>query len=192
MKTLPKLHKICSNDDLRYSLQLIQFKNGIATATDAHILVRYNLNGILNDDVLKVLEGKCLHANTWKFICAQKTLLLMANDDDTLALHVGDIGMMKIKPIENKYVDWDKILPDAIKLADSEPLNHIGINPILLQKVSDVLTHGAESKSVVLRIHKKTKSMLVFSESNYKESVGMIMPVTFADELKDEMFTKFL
>jgi len=68
IKSLPSLHNICSSDSFRFSLQLIEIKEGIATATDAHILVRYDLSNYINEEILSALNGKLIHANTWKFL----------------------------------------------------------------------------------------------------------------------------
>src|ERR1700739_1160684 len=67
---LKPIHLACSNDDLRPVLSLIEIKDNIATATNAHIMIRVNLAKTteLTEDTLKILNGKYIHKNVWKEI----------------------------------------------------------------------------------------------------------------------------
>ncbi len=67
---LKPLHLAALVDEMRPNMALIKIKNGIATATNGHILVRLDLTKttLLEPDTIKLLDGKSIHAETWKEI----------------------------------------------------------------------------------------------------------------------------
>lgn len=67
---LPPLHLCASNDDLRPALQHILIKEGIAYASDAHMVVVSNLRkgfGLSGQDIDK-LNGKLFTKDAWSLI----------------------------------------------------------------------------------------------------------------------------
>jgi len=66
---LPPMHLACMIDESRPNMALVQIKNGCATATNAHIIVRVDLR--INTTFIEqfpCLEGKYIHSEVWKDI----------------------------------------------------------------------------------------------------------------------------
>lgn len=65
---LNPLHLACTDDDLRVNFRLIEIKNGIATASNGHIIARIDLrqNGQLTPEQIDLLNGKYIDMEVWK------------------------------------------------------------------------------------------------------------------------------
>jgi len=178
---LPPMHLICSNDDIRFSLHLIQIKDGIATATDAHVLVRYDLKNYINEEILAALNGKCIHKNTWIFLTKNYVHLRLI-DNEVVLLHP-DFGVIKLKVIEDKFCDYESIIKAAYDDNNVTELSTIGLNTELASKMQKVLQHGAfKSNHLIMRFMGKNKSMLCYNTGN-TNAIGVIMPVMVDSEI---------
>src|SRR5687768_2247682 len=69
-KTLPPLHLACSDDELQPALQHIEIVDGIATATNSHVIAQLNLKQYskLDDDTIRLMNGKLIHRDVWEAI----------------------------------------------------------------------------------------------------------------------------
>jgi len=70
---LKPLHLVCVMDEMRTNFALIEIRNGIAQATNGHILVRIDLRNAETETKLSLsdietLNGKYIHMNVWKEI----------------------------------------------------------------------------------------------------------------------------
>lgn len=133
------LHTACGLDDkFRISHHYISFQNGYAYATDSHILVRAKLTDISNFDEqeLAFLDGKFIHANTFKQILKSK----------------GDVSILEneIVVTEDEYTikyplhDGSNLrFPKCETVLGKNELNNIkkefGISAKLLNKLSDIM-----------------------------------------------------
>ncbi len=64
------LHLVCTEDEMRPNMALIQIQDGVATATNGHCLVKIDLSktSSLAKDILDPLNGKFIHKEVWKEI----------------------------------------------------------------------------------------------------------------------------
>lgn len=81
---LPKIHLACGTSEIDTNKNLIKIRNNIASATNGVILVRIELSEKYKDfctpEVMKILNGKCIHKNVWKEIY-QCDLLQVTEDE---------------------------------------------------------------------------------------------------------------
>lgn len=72
-----KIHKVCSDDELRPVFGYLYFKDGNVYATDSHIAIAAPLSTISNftDEEKELIEGKLIHATQFA------KLLTMRNVD---------------------------------------------------------------------------------------------------------------
>lgn len=81
-KIIPPIHLACSDDDLRIAMQYIKIADGIAYATEGHMVVLVNLqhHSDLTEDVINALDGKYVHRDTWKKVM-DATDISIVNDE---------------------------------------------------------------------------------------------------------------
>jgi DNA polymerase III sliding clamp (beta) subunit (PCNA family) len=141
-RQLPALELICSKDDLRPALQCINIKNGFAYATDAHILIKTNLNETSNllSHVIEQLEGKMIHMDLWKKI-NDSIQVLKIEDDCVFTLEKTGRCSYQIQN-EGSFPDCDALL-DKISKLERQDIGAIGINASMLMKISKLI--GSES-----------------------------------------------
>ena len=67
---LKPIHLICTEDEMRPNMALIQIKNNVAYATNGHVLVKIDLQATSNlqKETLDIINGKYIHKEVWKEI----------------------------------------------------------------------------------------------------------------------------
>jgi hypothetical protein len=73
-----KMHMTCGKDDLRPIMSHVYFDNGNMVSTDAHVLIKAKTSEFTDFDPseLEILNGKFIHANTFKKILACKHVVV--------------------------------------------------------------------------------------------------------------------
>lgn len=81
-KVLPPIHLACTDDELRIAMQYVKIKDGIAYATNTHLLACINLkhHSELSEDVIKELDGKYVHAETWASVMDADMIFIEGNE----------------------------------------------------------------------------------------------------------------
>lgn len=184
---LPPLHLACDNHPIRPAFQLIYFNKTIATATDAHIMIRYDLQNILREDVLQYLDGKTIHMNIWKNIKDAAMLRLM---DGALMYAHPDFGMIKIKAEERTFewgLKWEGVWNDCHETTP-EPTQIIGMNWAFLATIGKIVNEP--TKVFNIKIIKHHKAILVCGNEDKFRAIIMPCMVT-ADWFDPKHFEKF-
>jgi hypothetical protein len=89
-KFVKPIHLACGNDELRPVMQGVMISNGFAVATDAYCIVKQSLKdtSLINQDTIKMLEGKMIHKEVWAQLC---DAVSMSIEDDKIVA-VTDAG----------------------------------------------------------------------------------------------------
>ena len=172
------MHLATSNDIYRTNFNFIWFKNGLAYASNAHIIVRQNISEIsnFNDEQIALLEGKRIHAASYKQILKYESV------------QITDSGMRCWITAESSILfEFSKITSDFTEMCDkiiSEALGNepkvcgkFGIQPTLLLNIKKAM--GIYSfEGVILDIYTANMPIIVRPNKDDRPgTMGMIMPV---------------
>lgn len=128
------LHLACVNDETRINLSLIEIKNGIATATNGHILVKLELlkTSILDPEQLKVLEGKYIHMEVWKEIYKCDSLYFK---EEYIECHKNGIKkIFEYSQSQGTFFNTNQIVIDIKESGETET-RIISYNPLLINAI---------------------------------------------------------
>ena len=173
MKKLPPMHLACGTDMYLPQLSLIQIKGGIATATNAYIVVRYDLKDYIDKPILDTLENKCIHLNTWKFLLSNYVFLRLIGDEVVL-LHP-DFGAIKLKTIEDKFVDYKQLFVDSFDDSKKAEISTIGINTQYINIISKILSHEAKNNNIAMNFRGENRGIACVNVDN-RNAVAIVMP----------------
>ena len=116
-----------------------------------------------------------VHRKAVKLICEKATVKISLTEDrKQIQLHRLDGSIISYKLYNDReYPDANKVIPD---LKDIKPLDKIGINTSLLDRLADSL--GCNQPILKLHFFEPTKCIYVNSNhSDYEGAIGIIMPV---------------
>lgn len=172
-----KLHKACTDDDLRPAMAYVYFKNGYAYATNAHIAVRAKIEDISNIDPrdIEALNGKALHYKQFELLLKHDSMEVEGND--IKMLNIGDNLTTTITLRDDiVFPNVDKVLENAeAGFRENPPTIDPCINIALLNKLCAAL--GNSNKKAGLRFCGLGKGILVkFAENEYWDVIGLLMP----------------
>lgn len=171
----PKLHLICSTDELRPAMMCVQVDKEYTFASDAHILVRHRTSEIFKEDFIQslpdtpiLIPGRC-----FKFVCQKATTKVSLSDDKNhFHIHRADGSIISYRLVNENYVNASSVIPDP---KDCQPLKEIGINSLLLNRLSEGL--GCDIPILKLMFFNQRKATYVTStQTDYILAVGVIMP----------------
>jgi hypothetical protein len=174
-KTLPPLHLACSDDELRPALQHIEIVDGIATATNAHIICRLNLSNYseLPDEVIRSLSGKMIHRDIWEAI---QDAILIEVEGDTLHYEKGGIKADFDISCELKYPDHKSII-DAVANSIFDKKSFVCFNPEWIKIANKIFP----SESLICRFYDNNEMMVFFPSGDAKGFIG-IMPMKITEQ----------
>lgn len=173
----PKLNLVVAHDELGPQMQCVQVGKEFTFASDAHILVRHLTAEIFKPDFVESLpkEPILIPGKAFHLVCQKATVKVTLSDDKKLfQLHRLDESVISYKLFtDGNYPDANSIIPDPSKC---KPLDEIGINSALLDRLSDGL--GCDNPILHLRFFDKTQAIYVTSShTDHESAVGVIMPV---------------
>jgi hypothetical protein len=178
LKTMkfPKIYQAISIDDLRPAMNHVKIEKEFTFATDAHILVRHRTSEIFNEEFVLSLpdEGIMIPYNAIVLMCKKSTVKIsLTKDKKYIELHQLDGSFMTYKCYDDSnYPDANSIIPD---IKDCKPLEKIGINTSLLNRLSDAM--GCSIPILHLHFFNPHKAILVTTpHSHYQFAIGIIMP----------------
>lgn len=174
-KTLPPLHLACSDDELRPALQHIEIIDGIATATNAHIICRLNLAeySTLTDDVIRELNGKLIHRDVWETI-QDATLIEVV--ENTIHYEKGGIRADFDITCDLKFPDH-KTIVDAVANSIFDKKSFVCFNPKWITIANKIFP----SESLICRFYNNHEMMVFFPSGEAKGFLG-IMPMKITEE----------
>lgn len=175
---LSQLDKACSLDELRPVLNYVIFRDGYAVATDAHILVKSDLelNGFISEEI-EQLNGKGIHYSVFKeifkhhhvtvdngfFVCYNKKGVKFEYEIDDMS--------------EMKYPDYEQVIP-----TETKEVSNIALNAKLIEKISKLTMMPKNNKSVVFKFHGANKAVLIRGNSfTFNQELILIMPQMIND-----------
>ena len=176
------LHLACGRDHLRPRFSYIEFHDGIAYATDAHVAIRVQLTEVFKcePEAAELLTGYRIHANVWRMLKSKRVEIV---DKGVLMFspspkHVPSV-VLKLDEVELVNGQSLKSSIDAIwpKVSDKQALDEIGINPSFFNRVSKACRF--EYSHAKLTFFARNKTILVRSNHGYEtKSEAIVMPVT--------------
>lgn len=184
---LPLLHLACSKDGFRPAMAHVLIDGNHAIATNAHIMVAYNLTGKIDKPVLLALNGKMIHANIWKTLTQIKEHYTLGVEDNFLVVSTSG-SIIKYKMAEGLvFPDYKKVLQNSVN-RDIENTSVLTINPTLLQILHKVMADSNEYYLPLEFCDNRSPVRVVTHNA-----IGIIMSVTIEDDLMiKQRFEKFL
>ena len=139
-----KLHNACRTDEGYYPrLQYVHFRNGMAYATNAYVLVRAKVSEISNlrYDQIKLLDGYSIHGDDFKkmlkyehiYVTEQGTINIELNERS----HI-EIGMRQITGLP----DFDEMLDKRDEVSNEG----VCLNPMRLNQLFEAMGADEEDK----------------------------------------------
>jgi hypothetical protein len=181
-----KVFLACTNDELRLSLQHVLFDGHFAVATDANVLVCYDLRCDLDDEIIKYLDGKMVHADQMKAIFNQM-ILPPTNEDkeeNKLTVHHNLLGRIRIDLKHNgdddcKFPQYKAVIPPPDLQTD---IPCIGLDTKKLTQLSNALIAKNRIGNVKFQFHGANRATILKPlDLDMRDSFGLIMPVALLD-----------
>lgn len=174
-KTLPPIHLACSSDDLRPALNHVEVLDGIATATNAHIIARMNLAkySTLPDEAIHALNGKLIHRDVWESILDAD---LIEVEGDTIHYVKGGIKANFDIACDLKFPDHHSIL-EAVANSIFDKKSFVCFNPEYIKIAAKLFP----SESLICRFYENNDMMLFFPSGEAKGFMG-VMPMKISEE----------
>jgi hypothetical protein len=169
LEALPPIHKCIPCDDkFRPWQSMICIRNGIAVATDSHLLAHFKLSQIMPNEAVDILEGRLIHRNFWirLYGAVQKAGRKKNKAERALMVWVdpeSGIGFIDEDGISNSYYPPMDVVtgnPSRSVLNDGRPFVYTYPNwiPAWNSAVSDFKAAG-EREIIALSSPKMTRLM---------------------------------
>lgn len=174
-KILPPIHLACATKDGSSALQYVEILDGIATATNAHVLARLNMetHSLIPATTLKALSGKLIHRDVWETVLEADFIEV---EGDTLHYSKGGAkGDLDIT-VSEKFPDYSGIIK-AIANSAFGKKSFVCLDPKLIQIAAKLFP----SKGLVFRFYEADAMTLVFPSFEPNGFVG-IMPMQLDEE----------
>lgn len=178
-----KLHQVCANDGFRPAMEHIQFKNGYAYASDAHMAIKAALSSIsaLSQEDIDKLNGYYIHLSQWPLLLKYSNIEV---GEGVITLK-GDNGAKTVITLRDgvegitKYPDIEKLFaPD--KRDKEASLHAIGFSFKLLSKLRSAM--GLTDKTMLYFTGGGADPIYVKGEdSKHIDVQGLIMPMLLID-----------
>ena len=174
-KTLPPIHLACSEDELRPAMQHIEILDGIATATNAHIIAKLNLAEYsqLDEETIRQLSGKLIHRDVWESISDADVLTV---EDDIIHYEKGSVKADYDIKCSFKFPNHKEIV-DSVANSIFDKKSFVCFNPKWIQIASKIFP----SESLICRFYEHNEMMIFFPSGEAKGFLG-IMPIKLTQE----------
>lgn len=179
-KTLPQIHLLCSEDELRPAMCHIEILDGVATATNGYLIGRLHLSeySSLDEVTIKRLSGKLIHRDAWKIMMDAETIAFDDESSDYLTYTKGGIeAKVLIKDQkELKFVNYQ----DLIKNIANAKYGHrsfVAFNPKWIELSRKLFS----SDTLIIRFYDQEGMFVCFPGTDAKAFIG-IMPIDYTAE----------
>lgn len=178
-----KLHQACANDGMRPAMEHIQFKNGYAYASDAHIAIKASLTAIsaLSPEDIEKLNGHFIHSSQWPLLLKYSNIEI---GEGVINL-IGDNGVKTVITLRDevngitKYPDIEKLFAPE-KIEKEANLHAVAFSFKLLNKLRAAM--GLSDKTVLHFTGCAADPIYVKGElSKFTDVQGLIMPMLLED-----------
>lgn len=174
-KALPNIHLASADDELRPALMHIEVLDGIATATNGHIIARMNLKeySTLPDETVRKLSGKMIHRDVWEAI---RDADLIEVDEDTIHYEKDGIKADYDISSTHRFPDYHAIL-EAVANSKFDKKSFVSFNPehiVIAKKLFP-------AENLILRFYDNHEMMVIFPSGAAKGFIG-IMPLKITEQ----------
>lgn len=174
-KTLPNIHLASADDELRPALMHIEVLDGIATATNGHIIARMNLKeySTLPDETVRQLSGKMIHRDVWEAI---RDADLIEVEDDTIHYEKDGIKADYDISTTHQFPDYRPIL-EAVANSKFDKKSFVSFNPDHISVAKKLFP----AENLIMRFYDNHEMMVIFPSGEAKGFIG-IMPLKITDK----------
>jgi hypothetical protein len=140
-------------------MHYIEIRDGFATVTNAHVLIRADVSDVFAKDDLERLNGRYIHYKQWEFLCKKDVLIGCVELDDSgvYIKALTPLGVLRLKTEFIKdFPKYDDIVNGAIE--NDGTLPHVSMDAELVHTLSKALgekkltfAFGAEKKAILVR-----------------------------------------
>tara|TARA_R110002073_G_scaffold331631_1_gene516580 strand:+ start:6703 stop:7275 length:573 start_codon:yes stop_codon:yes gene_type:complete len=170
------IDKIVCKDELRPVMGFAYIDKGHIVATDAHCLVKVDLKFFgLDDEAIKLLEGKCIDRDTLQKLGAMKTSQKYCITEQGFCLLNSKFKASVIYPIElmsenGNYPNYEAVIPKNVA-----EQSFTSIEPKLLINVDNVFSVALRSEGILkMNFHGEMRAITLASECG--QFLGLVMP----------------
>lgn len=177
MYLLPKMHLLCSDDNLRPAMKGVYIQNGNAISTNGHVLSVCDLSDTHIQDI-EYINGKIIKKNLWKLLC-ESNYISCSKDTisfrfDSIFIHVKESEYV----INEKYPNLKNIFPKEFIMNGLKPVDSISFNPSYSDLIRRCYRIPPSGNKFDFYFYDKNKAILVkHNHYNYKNSISFIMPM---------------
>lgn len=144
-----KLHNACRTDEGYYPrLQYVHFRNGMAYASNAYVLVRAKITEVCNlsSHAVEMLDGYSIRHEDFERLLKYDHITV--SDGGIINVTIGDNSRIQIEMCRiDNLPDFDELLDSQGEIAVNED---ICVNPLQLMRMLDAMGADEEDK-IVLR-----------------------------------------
>ena len=170
-----KIWEACSTDKMRPALSYIQFRDGYALASDAHIAVRVPLKYIadISDEEIEKLNGKEIGGKAFSELAK---IGIATVEDDAVVYTKSNVDTRYYfrKQGEGGNMPGIQGLFDGEANKEAVPTRNIMLNPANIKRLSSAM--GISGK-VGIRMRFGGESKAIFCTGETNEIQGIIMPM---------------
>lgn len=173
-KTLPPMHLLCSEDELRPNLCYVEILDGVATATNGMLIGKVNMAEYskLDEVTIMRLSGKYIHRDVWKLIHDADEITAVEEDESKISYLKGGIeASIAIK--DGSEIQFPNH-HDLIKKIANAKYGHrsfIAFNPRWIE-ISRKL-FGSEN--LIIRFYESEGLFVCFPGTDAKAFIGIMM-----------------
>jgi hypothetical protein len=176
---LPKLHLICSTDELRPAMTYVQITRKDLRATDGWSLAIIPTEKTALAQVELPETPVYLHRDSYKLLTAPSIVTIVFDplSDQFIAYHKGNkpYTVVPLTKMDERYPDFEPLIP---RWSDATPLDMICVNPKLLLNLAEAIAEpGQKNLNVALGLIAKNRCLLVKSLESGMDSTALIMPI---------------
>ena len=168
---LNPLHLACIDDEFRPNARLIEVKNGIATATNSHIVARIDLreNGQLTPEQIELLNGKFIDMEVWKE--CHKCDSLEVTETNIICFKNGIKKTFDFSISQGMFFNIDSIIIDISKsgAGEKEQVKYNGKFIAIFNKIFG-------TNEITFSFSKGNLGTLVYP-NDYSGMFGVLMPI---------------
>jgi len=168
---LKPIHLACGDDDMRPNMRLIEVCNGVAQATDGHILVKVDLEktSLLDPDQINILNGKFIHMEVWKEI--HKCDMIELTNDLITCTKNGIKKMFEYSQPQGTFFRLDDLIAQIME-AGSESKLMMAYNPKFIGIVAKIF----QSDTMIFSFSVGSAGTVIFP-NDFDGMFAILMPV---------------
>lgn len=179
-KTLPPIHLLCSEDELRPAMCHIEILDGVATATNGYLIGKMSLSEYsgLDEVTIKRLSGKLIHRDAWKIMIDADTIAFDDDKSEYITYTKGGIeARVAIKDRkELQFPDYHTLIKN-IANGRYGVRSFIAFNPKWIELSRKLFS----SDTLIIRFYDQEGVFVCFPGTDAKAFIG-IMPLDFTAE----------